>query len=127
MKTEIARVLLIVQATLFLVTGLGALPFGIVEHGIRIEGLATILLAAVIFAVARDIEQLGTAARWWAFGLELFLFIGSLLLAVLPLGAIRGPVPLTTNIVLPLAIALLLRARQAPTTAAVVPTTPSAR
>jgi hypothetical protein len=116
MKSEIARVLLIVQGTLLLVAGLGALPFGIVEHGIRIEGLATILVAAVIFAVARDFERLGTTARWSAFGLELFLFIGSLLLAVLPLGAIRGPVPLVSNLLMPLAIALLLREAGLPTT-----------
>jgi hypothetical protein len=109
MRSEIARVLLLVQGSLFLVAGLGALPFGLVEHGIRIEGLATILLAAVLLAVARDFERLSAVARNWAFSLETFLFVGSLVLTVLPVGAIRGPVPLMTNIVMPLAIALLLR------------------
>jgi hypothetical protein len=73
----------------------------------RAEGLLTILLAVAIFVLARSVRR----ERRWAIRcttvVELLSVLGSLLLALLPIGATRGPVPLLTNIVLPAAIIAL--------------------
>ncbi len=108
---EIASVLLGVQASLFLVAGLSALPFGIVEPWMRLEGLATLLLAGFTFRLARGVRRHRRWARRWTLILEILCVVGSLLLALLPLDALRGPVPQLTNLVLPAAIAGLLLMR----------------
>ncbi len=108
---EIASVLLGVQGSLFLVAGLGALPFGIVEPWIRLEGLATLLLAGCTFWLAQGVRRHRRWARRWTLRLEVLCVVGSLLLALLPLDALRGPVPQLTNLVLPGAIAALLLMR----------------
>jgi hypothetical protein len=41
-------------------------------------------------------------------GLETFCVVGTLLLSLLPIGALNGPVPTLTNLMLPAAIAGLL-------------------
>ncbi len=108
---EIASVLLGVQASLFLVAGLSALPFGIVEPWMRLEGLATLLLAGFTFWLARGVRRHRRWARMWTLILEILCVAGSLLLALLPLDALRGPVPQLTNLVLPAAIFGLLMSR----------------
>jgi hypothetical protein len=110
---EIASVLLGIQGGLFLVAGLGALPFGIVEPWMRLLGLATILLAGCTFWLARGVRRHRRWARRWTVGLETFCVVGTLLLSWLPLGTLNGPVPTLTNLVLPATIAglLLLRSR----------------
>jgi hypothetical protein len=105
---EIASVLLGIQGGLFLVAGLGALPFGIVEPWMRLLGLATLLLAGCTFWLARGVRRHRRWARRWTVGLEGFCVVGSLLLSLLPIGALNGPVPALTNLVLPAAIAGLL-------------------
>ncbi len=107
-RAEIASVLLVIQGTLFLLAGLTALPFGIVEPLMRIEGLVTLLLAIATYVLARGVRRQRRWARRWTIVLEVLSLLGSLLLAVLPIGAVRGPVPLLTNLVLPAAIVILL-------------------
>lgn len=108
---EVAAVLLVIQGSLFLVAGLSALPFGIVEPAMRGEGLATILLAVACFVLARGIRRRGRWARRSALMLEVLGLMANLLLMVLPIGAIRGPVPFLTNLLLPAAIVALLMTR----------------
>ncbi len=108
---EIASVLLGIQASLFLVAGLGALPFGIVEPWMRLLGLATLLLAGCTFWLARGVRRHRRWARRWTLVLEVLCVVGSLLLALLPLDTLRGPVPQLTNLVLPAVIAGLLLMR----------------
>jgi hypothetical protein len=105
---EIASVLLGIQGGLFLVAGLGALPFGIVEPWMRLLGLATLLLAGSTFWLARGVRRHRRWARRWTVGLETFCVVGTLLLSWLPVNSLNGPVPALTNLVLPAAIAGLL-------------------
>ncbi|HYS03178.1 MAG TPA: hypothetical protein VET82_12600 [Candidatus Eisenbacteria bacterium] len=105
---EIASVLLGIQASLFLVAGLGALPFGIVEPWMRLLGLATLLLAGGTFWLARGVLRHRRWARRWTVGLEGFCVAVTLLLSLLPVNSLNGPVPALTNLVLPAAIAGLL-------------------
>lgn len=111
-RLEIASVLLKIQGTLFLIAGLTALPFGIVEPSMRLEGLMTILLAVALYVLSRGVRR----NRRWAMRstkiVELLSLLGSILLAILPIGAVRGPVPLLTNILLPAAVILLIGLRK---------------
>lgn len=108
---EIASVLLGIQASLFLVAGLGALPFGIVEPWMRLLGLATIGLAGFTFWLARGVRRHRRWARRWTVGLEAFSVVGTVLLSLLPLETLRGPVPQLTSLVLPAVIAALVLIR----------------
>ncbi len=105
---EIASVLLSIQGSLFLVAGLGALPFGIVEPWMRLLGLATLVLAGCTFWLARGVRCHRRWARRWTLVLEVLCVVGTLLLSLLPIGALNGPVPALSNLVLPAAIAGLL-------------------
>jgi hypothetical protein len=105
---EIASVLVIVQASFSLMAGLSALPFAIVEPGFRVLGAATILMAAAMFWLARNLRRERRWAWRWLVVLELVSLAMTVLLALLPIGSIRGPVPLLVNLVMPLAILVLL-------------------
>ena len=59
---EIASVLVVTQASLSLVAGLSAIPFGIVEPGFRVLSLVTILVAIAMFWLARNLRR----QRRWA-------------------------------------------------------------
>ena len=111
--TEIASVLVVVQASLSLVAGLSAIPFAIVEPGFRVLAVVTILIAAAMFWLARNLRR----ARRWAWRWLVSLEVGSLamtaLLSLLPIGTIRGPVPLLMNLGIPLAVLALLAASDA--------------
>lgn len=108
---EVASVLLVIQGSLFLIAGLSALPFGIVEPAMRGEGLATILLAAATFILARGVRRHRRWARRWTMVLEILGVVANLLLMLLPIGALRGPVPILTNLLLPAAVVVLLASR----------------
>jgi len=108
---EIASVLLSIQGSLFLVAGLGALPFGIVEPWMRLEGLATLVLAGCTFWLARGVRRHRRWARRWTLVLEGLCVVGTLLVSLLPLEALHGPVPQLTNLLLPAAIAGLVLIR----------------
>ena len=98
---EIASVLVVTQASLSLVAGLSAIPFGIVEPGFRVLSLVTILVAIAMFWLARNLRRQRRWARRWVTALEALSLAASLLLMVLPIGAVRGPVPVLVNLVMP--------------------------
>jgi hypothetical protein len=108
---EIASVLVVTQASLSLVAGLSAIPFGIVEPGFRALSAITILTAIGMFWLARNLRRQRRWARRWVITLEALSLVASLLLTVLPLGAMRGPVPVLVNLVMPAAVLVLLMAR----------------
>ena len=108
---EIASVLVVTQASLSLVAGLSAIPFAIVEPGFRVLSLVTILVATGMFWLARNLRRQRRWARRWIIALEALSLTASLLLMVLPIGAVRGPVPMLVNLVLPTAVLALLISR----------------
>ena len=107
---EIASVLVVVQASLSLVAGLSAIPFAIVEPGFRVLAVVTILIAAAMFWFARNLRRGRRWAWGWLVSLEVLSLAMTSLLALLPIGTIRGPVPLLVNLVIPTAVVVLLAA-----------------
>jgi hypothetical protein len=108
--SEIASVLVAVQASLFLVAGLSAIPFAIVEPGFRVLSLLTILIASAMFWFARNLRR-GRRWAWrWLVSMEVLGLAMTALLSLLPIGAMRGPVPVLVNLVIPIAVVLLLAA-----------------
>jgi hypothetical protein len=107
---EIASVLVVVQASFLLVAGLSAIPFAVVEPGFRVLSLVTILIAAAMFWFGRSLRR-GRRWAWrWLVSTEILSLAMTALLALLPIGAIRGPVPVLVNLVIPLAVLVLLAA-----------------
>jgi len=110
---EIASVLVVLQASLSLVAGLSAIPFAIVEPGFRVLAMVTILMAAAMFWFARNLRR-GRRWAWrWLVSLEVVSLAMTALLSLLPIGTIRGPVPLLVNLVIPTAVLVLLAASDA--------------
>ena len=108
---EIASVLVVTQASFSLVAGLSAIPFSIVEPGLRMLSLLTIIVAIGMFWLARNLRRQRRWARRWVIGLEAISLAASLLLMVLPIGAVRGPVPVLVNLVMPASLLWLLLSR----------------
>src|SRR5438046_6453309 len=108
---EFASGLLVTQASLSLVAGLSAIPLGIVEPGFRVLSLVTVLAAIAMFWLARNLRRQRRWARRWVTALEALSLAASLLLMVLPIGAVRGPVPVLVNLVMPAAVLWLLWSR----------------
>jgi hypothetical protein len=108
---EIASVLVVTQATFSLVAGLSAIPFSIVEPGFRVLSLGTILVAIAMFWLARNLRRQRRWARRWVIALEALSLVASLLLMVLPIGAVRGPVPVLVNLAMPASVLWLLLSR----------------
>jgi hypothetical protein len=107
---EIASVLVVVQASFSLVAGLSAIPFAIVEPGFRVLAVMTIVIAAAMFWFARNLRR-GRRWAWrWLVSIEVLSLAMTALLSLLPIGAIRGPVPVIVNLVIPVAVVLLLAA-----------------
>ena len=107
---EIASVLVVVQASFSLMAGLSAIPFAIVEPGLRVLSLVTILIAAGTFWLARNLRR-GRRWAWrWLVTLEVLSLAMTVLLSFLPIGTIRGPVPMLVNLVIPTAVLVLLAA-----------------
>jgi hypothetical protein len=107
---EIAAVLVVVQASFSLVAGLSALPFAIVEPGFRALGPITILIAIAMFWLARNLHR-GRRWAWrWLVMLELISLALTVVLTLLPIGTLRGPVPLLVNVAIPLSVLVLLAA-----------------
>ena len=109
--SEIASVLVVTQASFSLVAGLSAIPFGIVEPGFRVLSLITIVVATGMFWLARNLRRQRRWARRWVIALEALSLAASLLLMLLPIGAMRGPVPVLVNLVMPAAVLALLVSR----------------
>jgi hypothetical protein len=108
--SEITSVLVVVQASFSLVAGLSAIPFAIVEPAFRVLALVTILLATGMFWLARNLRR-GRRWAWrWLVGLEVLSLAITALLSLLPIGVIRGPVPVLVNLVIPTVVLVLLAA-----------------
>jgi hypothetical protein len=70
----------------------------------------TILMAAAMFWLARNLRR-GQPWAWrWLVTLEILSLAMTALLSLLPIGTIRGPVPLLVNLVIPTAVVVLLAA-----------------
>ena len=108
--SEIASVLVVVQASFSLVAGLSAIPFAVVEPGFRVLSLVTVLVAVAMFWLSRNLRR-GRRWAWrWLVGLEVLSLAISAALSLLPIGTMRGPVPLLVNLVIPTAVLVLLAA-----------------
>ena len=107
---EIASVLVVVQASFSLMAGLSAIPFAIVEPGLRVLAVVTILMAAAMFWLARNLRRGRRWAWGWLVGLEAVSLAITALLSLLPIGTIRGPVPLLVNLLMPVSVLVLLAA-----------------
>jgi hypothetical protein len=105
---EIASVLVVVQASFSLTAGLSAIPFAVVEPGLRVLSPVTILIAIAMFWLSRNLRR-GRRWAWrWLVSLEVLSLAMTALLSLLPIGTIRGPVPLLANLVIPTAVVVLL-------------------
>jgi hypothetical protein len=107
---EIASVLVLVQASFSLMAGLSAIPFAIVEPGLRVLAVVTILVAAAMFWLARNLRRGRRWAWGWLVGMEAVSLAITALLSLLPIGTIRGPVPLLVNLLMPVSVLVLLAA-----------------
>src|SRR3989442_433047 len=107
-RLDIAGVLVVLQASLSLTAGLSAIPFGIVEPGFRVLSVVTIVVAGMMFWLSRNLRR----GRRWAWRglltLEVLSLTITVLLTLLPIGTIRGPVPVLVNLVIPWAVLVLL-------------------
>jgi hypothetical protein len=109
-RPEAAFVLLLMQALLWTIAGISAIPFAIAGEVFMIGlGLASLLLALSTCLLAIGILWRRNRARRWATRLEIACLVGSLLLLALPIGANHGPVAWMTNVALPVALIVLLR------------------
>jgi hypothetical protein len=109
-RPEAAFVLLLMQALLWTIAGISAIPFAIAGEVFMIGlGLASLLLALSTCLLAIGILWRRNRARRWGMSLEIACLVGSLLLLALPIGANHGPVAWMTNVALPVALIVLLR------------------
>ncbi len=108
-RPEAAFVLLLMQATFWVVAGISGLPF-VLGGELYMLLLAAFSLSLAGFTVWSGIGMV--RRRRWArrsvLVLEWICAVGSLLQLVLPIGTNRGPVSLLVNLVLPAAVILLL-------------------
>ncbi len=102
--------LLLMQALLWSIAGISALPFAVAGEVFMLGlGLASLLLALATVLLALGILWRRNRARRWAMRLEIVCLAGSLLLLAVPIGANHGPVAWMTNVALPVAVIVLLR------------------
>ena len=112
-RPEIAFVLLLMQATFWMIAGLSAFPFALAGELFMIMlGLWSLVLASVVLLLGIGVVMRNQRARKWAIRLEWVTLVGSLLLVALPIGANHGPVSLMVNIALPASVIWLLRGKK---------------
>ncbi|MHB8612889.1 MAG: hypothetical protein ACYDAL_10730 [Candidatus Dormibacteraceae bacterium] len=101
--------LLAVQAMLWTVAGISAIPFALAGEVFMLAlGIASLLLALATTLLAIGILWRRAPARKWARRLEIVCLAASLLLMAAPVGANHGPVAWMTNVLLPVAAIVLL-------------------
>ena len=109
-RPEAAFVLLVMQALLWTIAGISAIPFAIAGEVYMLGlGLASLLLALATCLLAIGILWRRSRPRRWAMRLEITCLAGSLVLLAVPVGANHGPVAWMTNVALPVALIVLLR------------------
>jgi hypothetical protein len=111
-RPEAAFVLLLMQATFWLIAGISALPF-VLGGEVWMLLLAAFSFALAAFTAGGAVELV--RRRRWArratLVLEWICVVGAVLQLALPIGANRGPVSLLVNLVLPAAVIALLRGK----------------
>lgn len=108
-----AAVLLLVQASTWVLSGLSALPFSLGgEPGMLILAAVTAALVAFTLLLAAGLASRRRWARGWTIALEWMCLAGSLLLLLLPIGAPHGLVALLVNVGLPATLLVLLMGRR---------------
>ena len=111
-RPEAAFVLLLMQATLWFLAGVSALPFVLGgEVYMLLLGALSFSLAALTVWSGIGIVRRRTWARRTVLVLEWACLAGALLMLALPVGANRGPVSLLANLILPAGVILLLRGK----------------
>ena len=111
-RPEAAFVLLLMQATFWLIAGVSALPFVLGgEVLMLVDAALSMALAVFTIVAAIHLVQRRRWARRAVLVVEWLCGIGSLLLFVIPLGANRGPVSVLANVLLPVAVIVLLRGK----------------
>lgn len=113
-RAELACVLVVLQACFSITAALVALPFAVVEPGFRVLALLTIGVGGAMLWLARQLRYQRRWTRRVLIALESISLLMSLLLMVLPIGAIRGPVPMLVNLLMPAWVVWLLWARRPP-------------
>ena len=109
---EAVFVLLLLQAILWMVAGLSALPFALAGEAHMIGlGLATLLLALFVCLIGIGVLWRRRWARRTALVVEVICLLGAALTLLPPLGANRGPVALLVDVALPVAVIWLLWGR----------------
>ncbi|HET7466800.1 MAG TPA: hypothetical protein VFL29_09040 [Candidatus Dormibacteraeota bacterium] len=111
-RPEAAFVLLLMQATFWLLAGVSALPFvlGGEPYMLLLAAFSMALAALGVWSGVGLVRRRGWARRT-VLVVEWICLAGTLLQLALPIGANRGPVSLLVNLVLPAALILLLRGR----------------
>jgi hypothetical protein len=113
-RPEAVFVLLLLQAILWMVAGLSALPFALAGEVQMIGlGLATLLLALFVCLMGIGVLWRRRSARRAALVVEVICLLGAALTLLPPLGANRGPVALLVDVALPVAVIWLLWRRRA--------------
>jgi len=108
-RPEGAFVLLLLQATFWMVAGLSAVPFGLAgELHMAALGLVTLVVALATCLVAIGVWWRRQWARRVGLTFEVVCIVGSALQLLLPIGSNRGPVALLVDVALPVAVVWLL-------------------
>jgi len=111
-RPEAAFVLLLLQALLWTVAGISAIPFSLAgETSMLALGVASLLLALGTVFVAIGLLWRRPWARRAAIGLEGLTLFGSVVVLALPIGANHGLVSWLVNVCLPVAVIALVRRR----------------
>lgn len=108
-KPEAVFVLLLLQGTVWMITGISAAPFALAGE-IHMAGLArsTMLLALGTLLCAIGVLWRRGWARGAVIALEVVCLFGTAALFIAPIGFNHGLVSILINAVLPLAVILLL-------------------
>jgi uncharacterized membrane protein YhaH (DUF805 family) len=108
-RPEAAFVLLLMQALVWLIAGISAVPFALGgELHMAILAPVTMLLALATVLCAVGVVWRRAKARGLAIGLEVVCLFGSMLLWLLPIGFNTGLVSTLVNVALPIAVIVLL-------------------
>ena len=112
-KPEAAFVLLLVQSTVWMITGISAAPFALAGE-IHMAGLAlsTMLLALGTLLCAVGVLWRRRWARAVVVAFEVVCLFGTAVLFIAPIGFYHGLVSILINGALPLAVIVLLPKEQ---------------
>ncbi len=112
-RPEAAFVLLLLQATFWAGTALSAFPFVLAGELFMIAlGFATLMLAMTAVLLGAGLIRRRPRARSWTVRMETVCVVAYLLALAIPIGTNHGPVAVTVNAVLPLAVIVLIRGKR---------------